>query len=96
MTGNRDDPNLLGIQEARSFCDRETDPVVRQLLEGLLTALISRRHSGDTPCTDMDVLFVLRAARSFFLRRDSLERILAGEDLHWWTDPRDGLPEEGG
>lgn len=91
------EPELINGRAARSFCDSEPDLAVRQLLEVLLTALTTCRAAGEVPDADVDLLFVMRAARPLFLRRELLSRILQGVDHHWFPESgEDGLAGQRG
>ena len=78
-----DGPRVIGQEAARLFCDAEPDLAVRQMLEMLFTRVLLEQPK---PESDVDVMFVLRAARRMFARKEQLARILDGEDLHWFPD----------
>lgn len=87
--GMESDKQTLVIhgREARLLCDAEEDLAVRQLLECVMTAItLEHMRSGATPDFPVDLTFVLTAARRFFSNKQLMERIVQGEDVHWFRD----------
>jgi len=80
------DEGWSSYEEAMALVRTITDLAERQFVMRAVTAALSCRAAGHAPARPFDLLFFVETMRALFAQRENLQRVLAGEDLRWWTD----------
>lgn len=64
----------------------KSDLSLRQFVLRAVTAAQMRADRGEHPQESFDLLFFVKTMVDLFEQRANLARIIAGEDLRWWSD----------
>lgn len=75
-------------EAAKSYVDSlpKADLALRQFLARAMMSARMRAAAGDSPGEPFDLLFFVKTMVDLFEQRANLARIIAGEDLRWWSD----------
>lgn len=81
------DPMYLRWQEAIDCITNEPNRTTRRLLRRLLGAHAQHHvHQDIGPCAPVDMLYVVKLARSVFQAHEALRAVLDGGDADEWFD----------
>ena len=78
---------LLRQDEAKQIISSVDDLMVSQLMNLAHFQMVKWYTSSEKPIAgDFDVCFFMEVMREVFSDKETLRRILNGEDLRWWSD----------
>jgi hypothetical protein len=84
----RDHGTLLHCDDAMRFIDQIDDPVTKNLVNMAFVHLVKtvNLEKRDFPKSDLDMLFLVTALKSFFAEHEVLARTLDGEKVGAWFE----------
>lgn len=86
MTTSNGNGPWVNYDAAMAAVRQMQDPSLQQFVMRAVTATSARVLKGEGPAAPFDLLFFVETMTTLFEQRQSLLRILAGEDLRWWPD----------
>lgn len=81
-----DGPAWVNYDEAMARVRSYDDPALRQFVMHAVTIVLTDAQKGSEPRSPLDMLYFVDVQTRLFAQKESLLRILAGEDLGWWGD----------
>lgn len=76
----------INYDEAMALVRQLGDPALEQLVMRTVTVAVQRAMNNEGPAAPFDMLFLVKTMISLFEQRESLIRVLQGEDLRWWPE----------
>jgi hypothetical protein len=86
MTATSGDGPWANYDAAMAAVRKMHDPSLQQFVMRAVTATSARLLKGAAPVAPFDLLFFVETMAALFDQRESLQRVLAGEDLRGWPD----------
>jgi hypothetical protein len=81
---------LLRQDEAKLIMSSVNDLMVSQLMNLAHFQVIKWYTSGEKViASDFDICFFMEVMKEVFEDKETIKRILQGEDLRWWSDDDD-------
>ena len=79
-------PPWLNYDEAMALVRQLGDPALEQFVMRAVTVAVQRAMTNKSPAAPFDMLFFVETMVTLFEQRESLVRVLQGEDLRWWPE----------
>jgi hypothetical protein len=76
----------INYDEAMALVRQLGDPALEQFVMRAVTVAIQRAMKSEGPAAPFDMLFLVETMVSLFEQRESLIRVLQGEDLRLWPE----------
>ena len=80
--------NWINYDEAMDRVRGFGDPAREQFVMRAVTLVVLDAQQGNGPAVPLDMLYFVDVQSRLFEQRDSLIRVLQGEDLRWWGDDK--------
>jgi hypothetical protein len=79
---------LLNCDEAARFIEQIQDPVTKSFVNMVFVQLVKKVHleKRESPKSDLDMLFLVKALADFFSEHEVIARALEGEKVGAWFD----------
>jgi len=78
----------INHDEAMSRVRECKDAALEQFIMLGITVVATDFQQGRHPAAPLDMLYLVGVLERMFQQRESLARILGGEDLRWWGDEK--------